>query len=39
MVTTRKKYPLAREHDIASQLLESANVYKDLGLFTARDLS
>lgn len=37
---TRKKSPLAGQYNIEGQPLESVNVYyKDLGLFTASDLS
>ena len=36
MRITRKKSPLVGEYNIEGQPLESVNVYKDLGLFTAR---
>ena len=32
---TRKKSPVVGEYNIEGQPLESVNVYKDLGLFTA----
>ena len=35
----RKKSPLVGIYNIESQPLESVNVYKDLGLITASDLS
>ena len=39
MRITRKKSPLAGEPNIEGQPLESVNVYKDFGLFTASNLS
>ena len=39
MRITRKKSPLVGEYNIEGQPLESVNVYKDLGLFTASNLS
>ena len=39
MRITRKKSPLVEEYNIEGQPLESDNVYKDLGLFTAGNLS
>ena len=39
MRITRKKSPLVWEYNIEGQPLESVNVYKDLGLFTASNLS
>ena len=39
MRITRKKSPLVGEYNIEGKLFECANVYKDLGLFTAGDLS
>ena len=39
MQITRKKSPLVGEYNIEGQPLESVNVYKDLGLFTASNLS
>ena len=39
MRITRKKSPLAGEYNIEGQPLECINVYKDVGLFTATDLS
>ena len=39
MHITRKKSPLVGEYFIEGQPLESVNVHKDLGLFTASDLS
>ena len=39
MHITRKKSHLVGEYFIEGQPLESANVHKDLGLFTASDLS
>ena len=39
MHITRKKSPLVGEYFIEGQSLESVNVHKDLGLFTASDLS
>ena len=39
MRITRKKSLLVGEYNIEGQPLESANVYKDLGLFTVSNLS
>ena len=39
MRITRKKSPLVGEYNIEGQPLEKFNVYKDLGLFTASNLS
>ena len=39
MRITRKKSPLTRVYNIEGQPLVCVNVYKDLGLFTASDLS
>ena len=39
MWLTRKKLPLAVEYKIEGQLLESVNVYRDLGLSSASPLS
>ena len=39
MRITRKKSPLVGKYKIEGQPLESVNVYKDLGLFTASNLS
>ena len=39
MRITRKKSPLVEEYNIEGQPLESVNVYQDLGLFTASNLS
>ena len=39
MRITKKKSPLVREYNVEGQPLESVNVYKDLGLFTASDIS
>ena len=39
MRITRKKSPLAGEYNIEVQPLESVDVYRDLGLFIASDLS
>ena len=39
MKITRKRSPLAGEYNIEGQPLECVNVYKDVGLFTASDLS
>ena len=39
MWLTRKKSPLAVEYNIEGQLLESVNVYRDLGLISASHLS
>ena len=39
MPITRKKSPLAGEYNIEGRPLECVNVYRDLGLFTASDLS
>ena len=39
MRITRKKSPLGGEYNIEGQPSECVNVYKDLGLFTASDLS
>ena len=39
MHITRKKSPLVGEYFIEGQPLESVSVHKDLGLFTASDLS
>ena len=36
---TREKSPLAGECNVEGQPLKGVNVYKDLGLFTASDLS
>ena len=39
MRLTREKSPLIGEYNMVGQPLESISVYKDLGLFTACDLS
>lgn len=39
MRITRKKSPLDGEYNIEGQPVESVDVYKDLGLFTASNLS
>ena len=39
MRITRKKLPLVGKYNIEGQPLESVNVYKDFGLFTASNLS
>ena len=39
MRLTREKSPLIGEYNMVGQPLESISVYKDLGLFTACNLS